>query len=861
VNADLRDKPKSFSPKTYWREILAVLMLLLAIVFFRSERKELTAIIPQIRQANPLWLFVAFCITALSFLFQGGMYKQSFAAIGLSLKWGHSIALFLKRNFISVFVPGGGVSALAYLPSHIRRVGYNKMQVHQASALFGFAGLATVFIAGLPVIIFTILTRSQFKNAWIGLIVILLVIAALLSIAVSIKQKGALYKWIDKKFPSVSPALNELFAANVDTKKFYGVIGYSLGVELCGMVHVYVAMLALGLPASIGASASTYILSVVMMVISPFLRGLGAVELTMVYVLEQFGYTSTQALSITIVYRVFEFWLPLLAGFISFAWRGRKLFLRLAPALLTLALGILNIVSAITPPIHHRLRLLREYVPLTIIHGSHLLVLLVGLLLIVTSAFLIRGLRNAWIIALTFSVVSLIAHLTKALDYEEAIFAAITSIVLITTASQYRIRSSNKWMQTGLKTAGLSFVAVLIVGFVSFYFIDVRHFGVDFTWQQSVVHTIKSFLLVEDTTLQPVTTFGHEFVWFIRTLGFLTYGFLLFTLIKPHAKSHTANESQKEKAKFLLSEFGNSAVDYFKVYKDKLYFFSDLHEAFISYRIARGFAIVLEEPVCEEENKVEVLIEFDRHCRKMGLKPAFYRVDENSIPWFNQLRKNKLMIGQEAILEIDSFKLEGKDKKSLRNGLNSLQKNGYSLTIRSAPHSTELLSELRKVSDEWLKNFTREESIFSQGMFDENELRHQDIITLTDAEGKVKAFLNIIPDYADDEGTYDLIRKTNDAPAAAMDGLIVKLIEYAKDKKKLYLNLGLVPMMGITQPDNTAEQIIRLAAEKIKRFQHYRGLREFKEKYATIWENKYLVYDNDFDLLQLPLALNTVMRP
>jgi phosphatidylglycerol lysyltransferase len=146
-------------------------------------------------------------------------------------------------------------------------------------------------------------------------------------------------------------------------------------------------------------------------------------------------------------------------------------------------------------------------------------------------------------------------------------------------------------------------------------------------------------------------------------------------------------------------------------------------------------------------------------------------------------------------------------------------------------------------------------------MFDEKELKSQDIITLEDADGNIQAFLNIIPDYADDECTYDLIRKTNDSPAAAMDALIIKLIEYAKEKKKLFLNMGMVPMTGITEPESTAEQIIKLAVAKIKRFRHYRGLREFKGKYATIWENKYLVYDNDFDLLQLPFAINKVMKP
>src|SRR4030095_15619366 len=644
--------------------------------------------------------------------------------------------------------------------------------------LFGFIGLLTVFIAGLPVIIFSVFNTDQFNNAWIGLGILFLVLAVSLVIVRSIKQKRKIYNWINKKFPSIKSVLDEVFAGNVNTKQFIQATLYSLVIELCGILHIYIAMMALGLPASIIASAAVYIIAVLFMIISPFLRGLGAVELSMVYVLEQFGYSSTHALSITILFRVFEFWLPLVAGLLAYAWKGRKLFLRIAPALLTFLLGIVNIISVITPPIHQRLRLLKEYLPLNAIHASNMMVLFVGLSLLVTAAFLIRGLRNALIIALTLSVLSFIGHLTKALDYEEAIVSAITIITLIATASQYRIRSSNKWMQAGFKASVLSFITVLVFGFISFYFIDKKHFGMDFTFQQSLLHTLNSFLLVEDNSLHPVTRFGAEFTWLLRSLGFITWGFLLFTLIKPHFNRQTIHESYKEKAKFLLNEFGNSCTDYFKLYKDKLYFFSDVHDAFIAYKIAGSFAIVLEEPVCSEENKIEVLKEFDIHCHKMGLKTAFYRVDENSIPWFNQLKKSKLRIGQEAILELKDFSLEGRDKKSLRNGLNSLQKKKYTATIYNAPQNDTLIAELRKVSDEWLESFQKEEFIFSQGMFDERELKQQDIITLADAEGNIQGFLNIIPDYAEDECTYDLIRKTNDAPGAAMDALILKLIEY-----------------------------------------------------------------------------------
>jgi len=43
---------------------------------------------------------------------------------------------------------------------------------------------------------------------------------------------------------------------------------------------------------------------------------------------------------------------------------------------------------------------------------------------------------------------------------------------------------------------------------------------------------------------------------------------------------------------------------------------------------------------------------------KNGLKTAFYRVDENSMIWFNEMKKRKLLIGQEAIVDVTKFSLK-----------------------------------------------------------------------------------------------------------------------------------------------------------------------------------------------------------
>ncbi len=836
-------------------------MILLAFIFFRSERKELQQIIPQIEHADARWLFAGIAVTLVYIFFQSGMYVSSFASIGLSLKWIDSIELFLKRNLLSIFLPAGGVSALAYTPSQLRKKAFNKTQIHQASGLYAFAGLFTVFLVGFPVVIlFAISTNQHLKSAWIGLILVVFILAGIVWIAKSLKEKGKLYGYVEKKFPGIVPLMDELFAANVKTKKYAGSILFSTGVEFTGMFHIYIAMLALGFTASFSVAAIAYMVSVLLMVSSPFLRGLGAVELSLVYILELYGYTTVQALSITVLYRVFEFWLPMVFGILAFAWRGRQLFVRIVPALLIFTLGLINIISVVTPPLRIRLKLIREFLPLEAINASNVLVLFIGLALLITSAFMFKGLKNAWRLALLLSLLSLIGNLTKAFDYEEATFAGVIILLLLVSSSQYRIRSSIKWIRLGVLSVSIIFLSVLIFGYISFYFIDVKHFGIDFTWRQSLINTINIFLL-GGKDLHPLTPFGHQFIFMIHLLGFLSWGFLLFTLIKPFLKVEPGNESSRERAKFLLSQYGNSSVDYFKLYRDKLFFFSDFHDAFVSYRIANGFAIVLEEPVCAEEHKIDVLAEFYKQCSKMGLRIAFYRVDENSILWFNQLRKQKMIIGQEAILDAANFKLEGKDKKSLRNGLNSLQKKGYLANINKAPLSSELVAELKEISDEWLEAFDKEEQIFSQGMFDVKEIISQDVITVSDGEGKIVAFLNIIPDYSPDECTYDLIRKTSEAPGGCMDALIIKMIEYAKENNCQYINLGLVPMTGIIEPQNPAEQLVKYAGEKLKRFKHYHGLRDFKEKYATIWEDKFLVYESDYDLLQLPAALNKVMQP
>jgi phosphatidylglycerol lysyltransferase len=243
------------------------------------------------------------------------------------------------------------------------------------------------------------------------------------------------------------------------------------------------------------------------------------------------------------------------------------------------------------------------------------------------------------------------------------------------------------------------------------------------------------------------------------------------------------------------------------------------------------------------------------------MKSIYYRVPEESLDIYRQLRKKELFLGQEGIVNISTFKLEGGARKPMRNAINKVIDRGYKATIHLAPVKDGILQKIKSVSDEWLLDMDRSEIIFSQGMFDWDELKQQTIITVENTEEKIIAFLNILPDFAKDEATYDLIRKTKDAPNGVMDFILIELFNYFKSQNITYVNLGFAPMSGLNDPHTFREKSMKFAYEKIRSFAHYKGLREYKEKFDPEWHNKYLIYQHDYDLLQVPTVLTNVIKP
>jgi phosphatidylglycerol lysyltransferase len=815
-----------------------------------------------IADANKFWILTGLGLVLLYIFIQGVMYVTSFASINVRLKLWDAIILFLKRNFVSVFLPAGAVSSLAFFSNEIERKGITKTQVYISSSIYAFVGILSVVIVAIPAFLFVVSGGNIGEGKWYALACVIMILLLFVFVYYSFLKKGKLYAWVLKIYPKAEIFIEEVRNNKINRKQFLFTVLVSVLIEFIGIAHVYISMLALNFPASLTTSIIAYIVVVIFLIISPFLRGLGAIEVSMTYVLLHSGFNNIEAVSITVLFRFFEFWLPLMTGIVSFLLKVDKLIMRIFPAVLIFALGIMNIVSVLTPALPERMRLLKNYLFVDFVSFSNSFVFIAGLFLLVTAAFMLRGLRTAWWFAIGLSIISVFGHITKGIDYEEATIALLIIGSLVGTKKQYYVKTNPRLGTVGIQTALLSMAVVMLYGVVGFYFLDKKHFHIDFNFFQSFRYTLQNYFLIGSADLIPRDAFARDFIYLIKISGFASISFLIYSLVRPYVFKITPTEEERARAKYLTEQFGCSALDFFKTYSDKFIFAPEGITAYISYRVSRNFAVVLEDPVAENREEMKkCVVAFGKYCYDNGLKEIYYRVPKESLPLYLELSKKSLFLGQEGVVDLESFTLEGGEKKSIRNALNKIREQGYTIHVNTPPLRDGLIQKLKAVSDEWLRLTEREEIIFSQGMFIEKEIKEQTVISVENKEEKIIAFLNIIPDYVRNEGTYDLLRKTSDAPNGIMDHILVELFKYFKSTGIRYVNLGFAPMSGLNDPHNFPEKSMKFAYEKIRSFSHYKGQRDYKDKFNPQWNDKFLIYSNDYDLLQVPGVLAKVISP
>ncbi|HSB14635.1 MAG TPA: phosphatidylglycerol lysyltransferase domain-containing protein [Bryobacteraceae bacterium] len=532
----------------------------------------------------------------------------------------------------------------------------------------------------------------------------------------------------------------------------------------------------------------------------------------------------------------------------------------LIAALVTLGSGVLNLWSVIGPSLPGRHALLRSIFPLEFLHLSRSVTLIIGFALIVSSINIYRRKRRAFQFAVLLVASSVVFHLTKGLDYEDAIFSGVFLALLWSARKNFTVRSSiPDWRAAAFRLAVASLVAVGY-GIAGFWFLDPREFGINFTLADSIHRTVLFLSLVGDPQVVPHTRYAH---WFVDSLYLMTATAILysgFSLFRPVLYRFRIHPHEEALAREIVARHGRCALDYFKTWPDKSFFFSPDQQCFLAYRVGASFAVVLGDPVGPEDRIEGLVCDFLELCQENDWRIAFHQALPDFLPVYLRLGFKKLKIGDDALVDLKAFSLEGKGMKATRNAVTKLEKSGVRLLQCEPPLTDDVLAGLRDVSDEWLCIPGRRERQFTLGRFEPEYVRSTPVLIAASADGRYLGFVNIIKSFRKGEATIDLMRRRTEAPNGLMDYLFVKLFLVCKERGYELFNLGMAPMAGFREKEEASpqERAVHQFFQHLNFLFSFKGLRAYKAKFANLWEPRYAVYRNAMDLPRLAIALGKV---
>jgi phosphatidylglycerol lysyltransferase len=514
---------------------------------------------------------------------------------------------------------------------------------------------------------------------------------------------------------------------------------------------------------------------------------------------------------------------------------------RLAPralSALTFVAGVILLFSGATPAAPGRLGLLHRLVPLGLIELSHFIGSVVGALLLVLAHGLARRLDAAYFFALAGIAVGIAASLAKGADIEEAVLLTFLLLILLRTrpafdrhAAFFETRFSTGWL---LAVAG-ALGASIWLGFFAFQHVEYSH---DLWWQFELHGEASRFLRA---------TVG-------ASTALLTIALARLIRPAPH-QVEKPDSAALEAAGVVISRSCSTSANLVFL-RDKAILFDEERAGFVMYGVQGRTWVALEDPVGGRERAPHLIRLFLERCDDFAGVPVFYQVRKESLHHYADFGLTFVKLGEEASVDLTRFTLQGGKASKYRQVLRRLEKDGGEFRLVPAGDVSTVLGELRRVSDDWLKEKSAAEKGFSLGFFDDEYLRRFPAACVV-RSGRIQAFANVWLDPCAGSMSVDLMRYHHEAPRDVMEALFVHLMKWGHEQGYRTFSLGMAPLAGF-ESSPVATLWYRLGSFLYKHgesFYNFQGLRAYKNKFDPVWEPRYLAYPGR---LRLPRILADV---
>ncbi|GGZ20605.1 membrane protein [Streptomyces inusitatus] len=319
-------------------------------------------------------------------------------------------------------------------------------------------------------------------------------------------------------------------------------------------------------------------------------------------------------------------------------------------------------------------------------------------------------------------------------------------------------------------------------------------------------------------------------------------------------------EEDEERLRALLARHGErDSLGYFALRREKSVVWSPTGKAAVAYRVVGGVSLASGDPIGDPEAWPGAIEPWLAQAREHGWCPAVMGAGEEAGTVYARHGLDALELGDEAIVEIADFTLEGRAMRTVRQAYNRVRRAGYEVRVRRHEEiPAEEMAVLLERADDWRDGETERGFSMALGRLGDPGDGRCVMLECTDGEGVLRAVLSFVP-WGPGGLSLDLMRRDRDSENGLMEFMVIELLQRAGGLGVTQVSLNFAMFRSVFERGSRlgAGPVLRLWRSLLSFFSRWwqiESLYRANAKYRPIWEPRFLLFEKSADLLRIGVA-------
>ncbi|MFB7472465.1 phosphatidylglycerol lysyltransferase domain-containing protein [Kitasatospora sp. NPDC056184] len=346
----------------------------------------------------------------------------------------------------------------------------------------------------------------------------------------------------------------------------------------------------------------------------------------------------------------------------------------------------------------------------------------------------------------------------------------------------------------------------------------------------------------------------------INAMGALLFLLVLYVAFRSPRGTELLSAEDEQRLRVLLDKQGErDSLGYFALRRDKAVVFSPSGKAAIAYRVVGGVSLASGDPIGDPEAWPGAIDVWLAEAREHAWAPAVMGASEEAGVIYARHGLDALELGDEAIVELDEFSLDGRAMRVVRQAYNRVKRAGYTVRIRRHEEIPECeMADLVAKADQWRDGATERGFSMALGRLGDPGDGRCVMLECHDADGELQALLSFVP-WGADGLSLDLMRRARDTENGLMEFMVIELLQRAREVNLARVSLNFAMFRSVFERGSKlgAGPVLRLWRSVLGFFSRWwqiESLYRANAKYRPIWEPRYLLFEKSSEIPRIGIA-------